>query len=210
MHRIKLAGKTPGQSQINDTTLATTAPRNPVQMKIARWVLPVIALAAALAITTDAQASGPPGNCWNQALRGNPVHCHALEEAQHKGLITVSGIFRDGDVIFIFLAEEQVPDIQDFLREKGREFVTKNSVDKPRRLGDKPYYEKCPGKGQQELTCIAEDWTFWKTKMTPWDAEHKVFYLIAGGSEARKLEYNWRSYEQLWPTKSLLETLLQS
>ena len=49
----------------------------------------------------------PPGDCWNGALNGDPIHCHFLEEAQREGKIDFITIYEapGGGPLFIYLRQ---------------------------------------------------------------------------------------------------------
>ena len=69
----------------------------------------------------------PPGDCWNEALSRDPLHCYFLEEAQRAGKIEVAAVYvaPGGGPLYIFL-EQPTPitdEVAQFFEAKAHEYL---------------------------------------------------------------------------------------
>ena len=167
----------------------------------------VVALMSQLALTVHAQDAGPPpGDCWNGALSGDPLHCYILEEAQRAGQIEVDAVYLapGGGPLYIFLRQDEPigEQVSSFFKEKAYEYL--GSAEGKRR------YDawECEGHmGDQRKSCL--DGILWMTRWQgfghprsralPPSNVYESITLYVGGAESRKTELGWASWRQVWP-----------
>ena len=167
----------------------------------------VVALMSQLALTVHAQDAGPPpGDCWNGALSGDPLHCYILEEAQRAGQIEVDAVYLapGGGPLYIFLRQDEPigEQVSSFFKEKAYEYLS--SAEGKRR------YDawECEGHmGDQRKSCL--DGILWMTRWQgfghprsralPPSNVYESITLYVGGAESRKTELGWASWRQVWP-----------
>ena len=142
-------------------------------------------------------ARSMPDTCWGGALSEDPLHCYALEEAQKAGLITVEGIYVAGDLLRIYLAEDEWrgEDVTRFLRAKGREFAQRW----PERTSYALEHDPCLPDTPAYTDCILEVTFREDGGIDPWDSPHIRIELYTGGADSRFSEGGWASWRQLWP-----------
>ena len=148
----------------------------------------------------------PPGDCWNGALSGDPLHCYILEEAQRAGEIEVDAVYLapGGGPLYIFLRQDEPIDeqVSSFFKEKTYEYL--GSAEGKRRYDT----WKCEGhKGDQRKSCL--DGILWMTRWQgfghprsralPPSNVYESITLYVGGAESRKTELGWASWRQVWP-----------
>ena len=148
----------------------------------------------------------PPGDCWNGALSGDPLHCYILEEAQRAGEIEVDAVYLapGGGPLYIFLRQDEPIDeqVSSFFKEKTYEYLG--------RAEGKRRYDawECEGhKGDQRKSCL--DGILWMTRWQgfghprsralPPSNVYESITLYVGGAESRKTELGWASWRQVWP-----------
>ena len=143
----------------------------------------------------------PPGDCWNGALSGDPLHCYILEEAQRAGEIEVDAVYLapGGGPLYIFLRQDEPIDelVSSFFKEKTYEYLG--------RAEGKRRYDawECEGhKGDQRKSCL--DGILWMTRWQgfghprsralPPSNVYESITLYVGGAESRKTELGWASW----------------
>ena len=148
----------------------------------------------------------PPGDCWNGALSGDPLHCYILEEAQRAGEIEVDAVYLapGGGPLYIFLRQDEPigEQVSSFFKEKAYEYL--GSAEGKRR------YDawECEGHmGDQRKSCL--DGILWMTRWQgfghprsqalPPSNIYESITLYVGGAESRKTELGWASWRQVWP-----------
>ena len=154
----------------------------------------------------------PPGDCWNEALSRDPLHCYMLEEAQRAGEIKVTAVYLapGGGPLHIFL-EQTTPitdEVAQLFEAKAHEWMeTVNPF-------TDEYKFECGGyTGDERKDCFNSflDHPFWREfgMRLPGAFQHHALSLSniyenilihVGGSEERRSVPGWASWRQVWPT----------
>ena len=198
-----------------------------VRQRPVRGTALVILAALAMALAVYAQAPSvqaqepkpdsvppPPGDCWNGALNGDPIHCHFLEEAQTAGKIDISAVYEapGGGPLYIFL--EQTGHVSDetgaFFKTEAYEYLESEEGEKlcPSYVQSGPSgfvdsAEPCKTRFRSIL-----DRTWWgmfeiqhvEHNAIPHSRVYEKIYIYPGGAEARSSSVGWASWRQVWPT----------
>ena len=153
----------------------------------------------------------PPGDCWNEALSRDPLHCYMLEEAQRAGDIKVAAVYvaPGGGPLHIFL--EQATPITDEMAQtfeaKAHEWMERESP------AASHYAFECGGyTGDERKDCLNSslEHPFWREfgMRQPGAFQHHALPLSniyenilihVGGSEGRRSVPGWASWRQVWP-----------
>ncbi len=175
-----------------------------VRQLVRSSVLVMVLSVAALAVLSSsvAHAEEPPGDCWNDALSADPLHCYTLEEAQRDGEIEVEGVYEAENVLYIFFSDLRDSgtrgDLDDILKEHARDFV--------RLFPDQVAYDdfsrhRCSRSDPAETyrDCML-GYTFDHASFYPWSSAYDNIRLASGGAAARQSRPGWASWHQVWPT----------
>ena len=147
----------------------------------------------------------PPGDCWNGALSGDPLHCYILEEAQRAGQIEVAAVYEaPSGPLYIFLRQDEPisEQVSSFFKEKAYEYL-----ETPAGRG-RYSAVKCYGyTGDQRKYCFdgvmgRPMWSYydaWIETGLPRSKVYENILLYTGGAEARSSEPGWASWRQVWP-----------
>ena len=156
----------------------------------------------------------PPGDCWNEALSRDPLHCYMLEEAQRAGEIKVTAVYLapGGGPLHIFL-EQTTPitdEVAQLFEAKAHEWMeTVNPF-------TDEYKFECGGyTGDERKDCFNSflDHPFWREfgMRLPGAFQHHALSLSniyenilihVGGSEERRSVPGWASWRQVWPASA--------
>ena len=198
-----------------------------VRQRPVRGTALVILAALAMALAVYAQAPSvqaqepkpdsvppPPGDCWNGALNGDPIHCHFLEEAQREGKIDIVTIYEapGGGPLFIYLRQDgHVSDeVGAFFKTEAYEYLESEEGEKlcPSYVQSGPSgfvdsAEPCKTRFRSIL-----DRTWWgmfeiqhvEHNAIPHSRVYEKIYIYPGGAEARSSSVGWASWRQVWPT----------
>ena len=166
------------------------------------WVMAL--LVASLVFGTMAVAKGPhltgfmtDDSCWGGVLFQDPLQCYALEEAQREGLIDVEAVYLDQNYVDMYITQPRLPQLDDYFKDKGREFIESWPDRVSYSLSDHGCYDLAGGAGYED--CIL-DWTFWLGgTISPWDSPFLRIRLEPGGADSRFGKGGWASWRQLWP-----------
>ena len=156
---------------------------------------------------SQATPTPPPGDCWNGALSGDPLHCYILEEAQRAGKIDVAAVYLapGGGPLYIFLSQTEPIDddeVGSFLQAKAYEYL--ESVTS---TGRYPTH-KCDGRtGDARSGCFDEilERPHWRAFGRPLGGglpdsrAYSNVLLEVGGVEARRSKLGWASWSEVWP-----------
>ena len=161
---------------------------------------------------TSARASEPPpGDCWNEALSQDKLHCYLLEEAQRAGAIEVAAVYvaPGGGPLHIFL--EQTTHITDEMAQlfetKAHEYMEKESP------AASHYRHECGDyTGDERKDCFNSflKYPFWREfgmrlpgafqhHAVPLSKNYENILIHVGGSDERRKVPGWASWTQLWP-----------
>ena len=151
----------------------------------------------------------PPGDCWNEALSDDPLHCYFLEEAQRAGEIEVAAVYLapGGGPLHIFL-EQKTPitdDVAQLFEAKAHEWMEKESP------AASHYTHECGGyTGDGRKDCLNRflehpEWRDFEThshfsRPMPLSNIYERIVIDVGGSDRRRDVPGWASWRQVWPT----------
>ena len=189
--------------------------RNLTRLRKQRWVilLSLAALTAMLLVygatplhAQEPAPQAPPGDCWNGALSGDPLHCYILEEAQRAGQIEVDAVYLTpgGGALYIFLRQDgPISDqVSSYFRQKAYEFM-----ESPPGYG-RYKTSRCDGfAGDERNNCLDQlmgwpMWSYYESYLEtglPRSRVYQNILLFTGGPEARRSEPGWASWRQVWP-----------
>ena len=181
-----------------------------------QWMALAVAASLGLLLTvmsaTSARASEPPpGDCWNEALSQDKLHCYLLEEAQRAGAIEVAAVYvaPGGGPLHIFL--EQTTHITDEMAQlfetKAHEYMEKESP------AASHYRHECGDyTGDERKDCFNSflKYPFWREfgmrlpgayphHAVPLSKNYENILIHVGGSDERRKVPGWASWTQLWP-----------
>ena len=158
----------------------------------------------------------PPGDCWNGALSDEPLHCHILEEAQRAGHFEVVAMYtthRRGPLhIYLRQTEPLSSEVGDFLRDKAYEYIEDPEAREyygyacmPRitRVIPAPEApEDCPERHLQQAEW--QDFHIPEGIVThggalPHPFAYSQIVIEPGGADARRSNWAWASWTQVWP-----------
>ena len=188
--------------------------RNLIRLRKQRWVilLSLAALTATLLVygatplhAQEPAPQAPPGDCWNGALSGDPLHCYILEEAQRAGEIEVAAVYEaPSGPLYIFLRQDEpISDqVSSFFKEKAYEYL-----ETPAGRGRYSAVECFGYTGDQRKYCFdgvmgRPMWSYydaWIETGLPRSRVYQNILLFTGGPEARRSEPGWASWRQVWP-----------
>ena len=172
--------------------------------------LMVASSAAVLVVhgTPIAHADEPPGNCWNDSLAADPLHCYALEKAQKDGIIVVEGVYEAGTelhIYFRYLRDDVTRDeLHDILKSNAREFMIRF----PSLVAyDDFERHRCNGSDPAEIfrDCML-DYTFDHASFYPWSSGYDNIHLGSGGAASRLSNGGWASWRELWPRQTAVSS----
>ena len=160
---------------------------------------------AAPAHAQEPAPQAPPGDCWNSALSGDPLHCYILEEAQRAGEIEVAAVYEaPSGPLYIFLRQDEpISDqVSSFFKEKAYEYL-----ETPAGRGRYSAVECFGYTGDQRKYCFdgvmgRPMWSYydaWIETGLPRSKVYENILLYTGGAEARSSEPGWASWRQVWP-----------
>ena len=158
----------------------------------------------------------PPGDCWNGALSDEPLHCHILEEAQRAGHFEVVAMYtthRRGPLhIYLRQTEPLNSEVGDFLRDKAYEYIKDPEAREhygyacmPRIIRVIPAPEApedCPERHLQRAEwqnfhipegIVTHGGAF------PHPFAYSQIVIEPGGADARRSNWAWASWTQVWP-----------
>ena len=154
-------------------------------------------------------AEPPPGDCWNEALSRDPLHCYFLEEAQRAGEIEVAAVYLapGGGPLYIFL-EQTTPitdDVAQLFEAKAHEWMEKESP------AASHHTHECGGyTGDGRKDCLNRflehpEWRDFEThshfsRPLPLSNIYERIVIDVGGSDGRRDVPGWASWRQVWPT----------
>ena len=161
---------------------------------------------------SSAEESGhvpaPPGDCWNEALSRDPIHCYFLEEAQRAGKIEVAAVYLapGGGPLYIFL--EQITPITDevaqFFEAMAHEYLEREYDAGRTNLP----LERCIGyTGDEKTICLNEvlarpSWRGFespRSRALPVSRIYESILVDVGGTAGRQEVPGWASWHQVWP-----------
>ena len=150
----------------------------------------------------------PPGDCWNEALSRDPLHCYFLEEAQRAGEIEVAAVYLapGGGPLYIFL-EQRTPitdEVAQFFEAKAHEYLERE-YDAGRTTLP---LERCDGfTGDDRASCLNDilkrpSWRDFESQLSralPLSRVYESILIGVGGSAGRQKVPGWASWSQVWP-----------
>ena len=150
-----------------------------------------------------------PGDCWNEALSRDPLHCYFLEEAQRAGKIEVAAVYLapGGGPLYMFL-EQTTPitdEVAQFFEAKAHEYLEKEYAAGRTNIP----LERCMGHtGDDRTICLNEVLarTSWqefespRSRALPLSRVYENILIGVGGSAGRQKVPGWASWRQLWPS----------
>ena len=163
----------------------------PGPMRMAAAVMVALALSLWLAIVPDGAADPDrpsSSNCFGGVFSANPLHCRVLTWAHDQEVITAEAIYSAGGAIFIYVTEPQsaMEGIFARLEARGRTEIAAATED----LCQDDYAGCAPG-------VLPDHFGF--TLLPPAEGIKDIL-LRPGGAEARKQDYGWAHYRQIWPS----------
>ncbi len=160
---------------------------------------------------TSISGSGPD-DCWGGVLSADPLQCYALAEAERDGVLTMEGMYDDGEgKLYIYIDHHAAvgksstyAGLEEALEERGGEYANANpntpTYDFERHVcGRNPVLGAALSAPPATwLACIVEH-TFLSGDVMPYELPYDVIDLRTGGAEARFTWGGWGSWTQLWP-----------
>ena len=154
------------------------------------------------------RAPAPPGDCWNEALSRDPLHCHFLEEAERAGKIKVAAVYvaPGGGPLYILLKQTTpiTDEVAQFFEAKAHEYLEREYAAGRTNL---PLERWMSYTGDEKTICLNEVLarTSWRgfesprSRALPPSLIYENILIDVGGSAGRQRVPGWASWSQVWP-----------